>query len=248
MPRSRSRSIESSSCGRWSRGSTAPVISRMRSASVDFPWSMWAMIEKLRMLRGGRRHGAFEYGDRQTDRGLVVGSDMDVVRAVFAAFTERDVEGVLAHAAPTSSSAPVTGDHAGPDRALPRPRRPAPVLPRRGRGLGRAAHRPGRLPPGRRHDPGHRPGQRPLPGPNRGRLDGLDLASARTAWWPTPACTPRRPRRWRRSRAGASESSRGASESCQRTAAHTSVRACATIECGRRTRAYDAAGANHSPR
>jgi hypothetical protein len=22
----------------------------MRSASVDFPWSMWAMIEKLRIL------------------------------------------------------------------------------------------------------------------------------------------------------------------------------------------------------
>src|SRR6476469_26842 len=54
MPRSRSRSIESSSCGRWLRGSTAPVISRMRSASVDFPWSMWAMIEKLRMFWAGR--------------------------------------------------------------------------------------------------------------------------------------------------------------------------------------------------
>src|SRR5436190_14766475 len=25
----------------------------MRSASVDFPWSMWAMIEKLRMLVAG---------------------------------------------------------------------------------------------------------------------------------------------------------------------------------------------------
>src|SRR3954451_22981152 len=54
MPRSRSRSIESSSCGRWLRGSTVPVISRMRSASVDFPWSMWAMIEKLRMCWSGR--------------------------------------------------------------------------------------------------------------------------------------------------------------------------------------------------
>src|SRR5215218_899596 len=49
MPRSRSRSIESSSCSRIWRGSTVWVISRMRSASVDFPWSMWAMIEKLRM-------------------------------------------------------------------------------------------------------------------------------------------------------------------------------------------------------
>src|SRR5437870_2371411 len=50
MPRSRSRSIESSSCSRISRAETASVISRMRSASVDFPWSMWAMIEKLRIL------------------------------------------------------------------------------------------------------------------------------------------------------------------------------------------------------
>src|SRR3954447_26945 len=54
MPRSRSRSIESSSCGRWLRASTVPVSSRMRSASVDFPWSMWAMIEKLRMCWSGR--------------------------------------------------------------------------------------------------------------------------------------------------------------------------------------------------
>ena len=29
-------------------------VSRMRSASVDFPWSMWAMIEKLRMFWAGR--------------------------------------------------------------------------------------------------------------------------------------------------------------------------------------------------
>src|SRR3712207_1089394 len=49
IPRSRSRSMESSSCARMERGSTVWVVSRMRSASVDFPWSMWAMIEKLRM-------------------------------------------------------------------------------------------------------------------------------------------------------------------------------------------------------
>src|SRR3954464_11677320 len=54
MPRSRSRSIESSSCGRWLRASTVPVSSSMRSASVDFPWSMWAMVEKLRMCWSGR--------------------------------------------------------------------------------------------------------------------------------------------------------------------------------------------------
>jgi hypothetical protein len=29
------------------------VISRMRSARVDLPWSMWAMIEKLRMWSMG---------------------------------------------------------------------------------------------------------------------------------------------------------------------------------------------------
>src|SRR5215471_10317040 len=49
MPRSRSRSIESRYCSRMSRASTAPVSSRMRSDSVDLPWSTWAMIEKLRM-------------------------------------------------------------------------------------------------------------------------------------------------------------------------------------------------------
>src|SRR3954453_24122103 len=49
MPRSRSSSIESSSCSRMSRRETASVSSRIRSASVDFPWSIWAMIEKLRM-------------------------------------------------------------------------------------------------------------------------------------------------------------------------------------------------------
>ena len=32
-----------------SRGSTAPVSSRMRSDSVDLPWSTWLMIEKFRM-------------------------------------------------------------------------------------------------------------------------------------------------------------------------------------------------------
>ena len=51
-PRSRSRSIESSTCARMSRPVTVFVTSRMRSASVDFPWSMWAMIEKLRMRLG----------------------------------------------------------------------------------------------------------------------------------------------------------------------------------------------------
>src|SRR5262249_840500 len=52
MPRSRSRSMASSTCASISRACSAPVISRKRSASVDLPWSMCAMTEKLRMKRG----------------------------------------------------------------------------------------------------------------------------------------------------------------------------------------------------
>jgi hypothetical protein len=33
-----------------SRAATAPVRCKRRSERVVFPWSMWAMIEKLRML------------------------------------------------------------------------------------------------------------------------------------------------------------------------------------------------------
>src|SRR5437588_77692 len=69
MPRSRSRSIESSTCARMSRGSTVCVSSRMRSASVDLPWSMWAMIEKLRMRRWSAMGVAFE----DMPRGAVAG-------------------------------------------------------------------------------------------------------------------------------------------------------------------------------
>src|SRR5450759_3919016 len=49
MPRSRSRSILSRSCSFMSRAATVPVTARTRSASVDLPWSMWAMMLKLRM-------------------------------------------------------------------------------------------------------------------------------------------------------------------------------------------------------
>ncbi len=49
MPRSRSRSMVSSNCSRMSRSATVPVRWRKRSASVDLPWSMWAMMQKLRM-------------------------------------------------------------------------------------------------------------------------------------------------------------------------------------------------------
>src|SRR6185295_15226224 len=49
MPRSRSMSIESRIWSRKSRSSTPPVRWINRSARVDFPWSMWAMMQKLRM-------------------------------------------------------------------------------------------------------------------------------------------------------------------------------------------------------
>src|SRR5947208_2633467 len=61
MPRSRSRSIESRTCSIISRCERAPVTSRSRSARVDLPWSMCAMIEKLRMkLRSMRCEGSPE--------------------------------------------------------------------------------------------------------------------------------------------------------------------------------------------
>jgi ketosteroid isomerase-like protein len=40
-------------------------------------------------------------------------NDMDVVKAVFEAFAERDVEGVIAHSHPDVELSAVTGDHAG---------------------------------------------------------------------------------------------------------------------------------------
>src|ERR1700680_612226 len=55
MPRSRSRSIESSTWAVISRWVSAPVSSSKRSARVDFPWSMCAMMQKLRTKRGSIR-------------------------------------------------------------------------------------------------------------------------------------------------------------------------------------------------
>src|SRR5688572_29292097 len=49
MPRSRSSSIESSTCSAISRSASPPHIWMKRSASVDLPWSMCAMMEKFRM-------------------------------------------------------------------------------------------------------------------------------------------------------------------------------------------------------
>ena len=35
------------------RPSTTPVSCSIRSASVDLPWSMWAMMQKFRICAGG---------------------------------------------------------------------------------------------------------------------------------------------------------------------------------------------------
>src|ERR1041384_3005232 len=54
MPRSRSISMVSSTCSRISRASRPPQAWISRSARVDLPWSIWAMIAKLRIwLSGG---------------------------------------------------------------------------------------------------------------------------------------------------------------------------------------------------
>src|SRR5689334_19882462 len=53
MPRSRSMSMRSRYCARMARASTTPVSCSMRSASVDLPWSMWAMMQKFRIRAGG---------------------------------------------------------------------------------------------------------------------------------------------------------------------------------------------------
>src|ERR1039457_6657365 len=76
MPRSRSRSMVSRTCSIISRCESAPVISSSRSASVDLPWSMCAMIEKLRMNWGSMRCGdAYNYPtaapDHRQRRGAV---------------------------------------------------------------------------------------------------------------------------------------------------------------------------------
>src|SRR5215831_15320563 len=50
MPRSRSSEFESRCWALMSRLATVLVSTRMRSASVDLPWSMWATMQKLRIL------------------------------------------------------------------------------------------------------------------------------------------------------------------------------------------------------
>src|SRR6186713_261928 len=85
MPRSRSSGLESRCCAWMSRCATVFVSSRMRSASVDFPWSMWATMQKLRIfsvsmsganLSGGPEGGAEPAGVVAGDLGRL---DADVL-------------------------------------------------------------------------------------------------------------------------------------------------------------------------
>src|SRR5215217_2690982 len=57
MPRSRSMSMRSRYWARMARASTTPVICSIRSASVDLPWSMCAMMQKFRISSGGVADG-----------------------------------------------------------------------------------------------------------------------------------------------------------------------------------------------
>src|SRR4051812_33173012 len=89
---------------------------------------MWAITEKLRMLDAGDATAAYEYGDElpwaSSGRcpvrsnvivliGLVIATDIEVVKATFAAFAARDVEAVLALSSPDIEFTAVTGEHAG---------------------------------------------------------------------------------------------------------------------------------------
>ena len=81
MPRSRSRSIESSTCASISRSDRPPHSWMMRSASVDLPWSMCAMMEKLRMrsIWGGQTSGGGERNKKGTPGALSNSSKQPVI-------------------------------------------------------------------------------------------------------------------------------------------------------------------------
>src|ERR1700680_1621592 len=86
IPRSRSISMESSTCSTISRSASPPVDWISRSARVDLPWSMCAMIEKLRMLSIGpavmARGLAFARGGHKaTKRARSIAIELRLVRS-----------------------------------------------------------------------------------------------------------------------------------------------------------------------
>src|ERR687898_1291198 len=95
---------------------------------------MWAMIEKLRIFGEGAATAASSMAMRRSVQapgrcpvrsngmvvtGLVIATDIEVVKAAFAAFAARDLQAVLALSRPDIELTAVTGAHAGrtdPDR------------------------------------------------------------------------------------------------------------------------------------
>ena len=202
MPRSRSMSIRSRYCARICRGSTTPVICSIRSASVDLPWSMWAMMQKLRMRAGSVAPGLFAPGS--SVGGTVVRSGRRRSRSLSMLPCPIGYAGRARSGRMAAMLAP-------PPFAVRRDRHPTVV------GLARDR------PPGRDRDPARRPcgrgadrrrrlhqrlrraagDRRRGPGVRQGRaLRGpappLRLVRARSAWSPPPS----RPRSGRRGRSG----------------------------------------------
>ena len=108
----------------------------------------------------------------------MIATDIEVVKATFAAFAARDLEAVLALAAPDIEFTAVTGEQAGrtePYRGHDGMREYFRDVASR---VGGAAPHAARVPRVRRPDPRDRQGLGALAQPDRDRLDRLDLASA----------------------------------------------------------------------
>src|SRR3954469_18603165 len=90
MPRLRSMSIRSRYWARICRASMIPVTSSIRSASVDLPWSMWAMMQKFRIRAGSVAAGVvtvlpWSHADGVARGAASTGPACDSIRAVGAA-------------------------------------------------------------------------------------------------------------------------------------------------------------------
>ena len=117
MPRSRSMSIRSRYCARIDRSSTTPVSCSIRSARVDLPWSMWAMMQKLRMRSGGVNVWSAKLGTSPSSHEVTAAG-----RTPIGCPRGRDVEHDRTDAGTTGGAA---GPAAGPRGATPAPAVPA---------------------------------------------------------------------------------------------------------------------------
>src|SRR5450759_112810 len=112
IPRSRSMSIESSTCSTMSRSSIVCVNCSTRSASVDLPWSMCAMIEKLRMSVGSVM-AAYHTSPRER-RGRPSADDV-VAQPDLAAVELLDAAETQPHRRRHAFGAPEQRDRVGPE-------------------------------------------------------------------------------------------------------------------------------------